>query len=275
MAEFGRGRLGGIIAGLRNLFGLFSGGVSRQVKRALEFLRQGLLDIGEETYNFIGETRGLLARLVGPLVRLWRDTLAPLFAWLRARFVALRNWLARVFGPLLGALEAVLAEWDRFVGKWIRPILDFFSITRLIFGSLARLGIKWAGAIDEKLGALEHWIRGVVLDVREHLNRVSDVIDRVVTFDLLLQRVPLLRSLDRDRARWLRLFWNTQIIARGSPPIPPTTVEKYRRRPVADDVARLAEFTRTGGGALAPVVQEYVQLTLQIARGAEQPEPAA
>lgn len=268
MADIGESRVGAVLRFLGSLFGIFSGAVARNVKRALETLRGAIVEIGEELVNYMRDTGRLLARLVGALRRLWSRGLLPLLQWLRKKYLELHGWLKRTLAPLVRVLNRLRKEWRHFRDKYLQPILDVLSMARVALRILRTLGVDAARKLDEKLGVVEGWIYDAVRAVETRLTRAENAIDRVITLDFLLQRFALIRSLDRDAGFWIRLHWNKQVTGLT----PDEHNARRARQYPADDPGEAREdltaWYRSGGGPLAPVVNELLPLWRAAAGGA-------
>jgi hypothetical protein len=121
-------------------------------------------------------------------------------AWLKfwRWFDKFRRWLDSTFGPVLAWLRQLRDSLLAFWKTWIRPWLDLIDVTRKGLRVLSSLGIGWARRLDAYLADLESRIERPFLFVLSKLNEVINVVNRIVTLDGLLQRVALVRSLERD-----------------------------------------------------------------------------
>jgi len=113
-------------------------------------------------------------------------------------FDKLRKWLDDTFGPLLQHLRDLRDALLKFWKDYVRPWLDLIDVTRRALRVLNSLGLKWAGALDAKLGEIEEAIERPFRALLAKINEVIDIVNRVITLDGLLQRVALIRSLARD-----------------------------------------------------------------------------
>jgi hypothetical protein len=146
-------------------------------------------------------------------------------AWLKfwRWFDKFRRWLDQTFGPVLAWLRQLRDSLLAFWKTWIRPWLDLIDVTRKGLRVLSSMGIGWARRLDAYLADLESRIEKPFLFVLSKLNEVINVVNRIVTLDGLLQRVALIRSLERDylyawRAAvnpWTRLIDQTPISYRA------------------------------------------------------------
>jgi hypothetical protein len=266
MSDFGGSRVGSIVRLLGNLRGIFGGRTASNLSRALSALRSVVDDVGQETANYFSENGSFLSKFVGALRRFWGSGLLPLLRWLRTKFTELRNWLKRMGAPIFRLLDRLRREWLHFYQRFLRPILDTIAAIRFALGILERFHVAWAQKADDFLAEVESWISRRFLEVLGFINRLEDRVYRVITLDYLIERLALLRSLDRDAPRWIRMWWNKQLAAVKPAAHAPGRGPKYSRRPPAVDAAELKEFFTTRGGPRAPVIEE-LSATFRIALG--------
>ena len=266
--EFGGGLVGTIIGVIGGLFGIGGGrGAPFWVTSSLQALGDGLTKVGEALANFIKETAKFFALMAGSLVRLWRSGLQPLLTWLRARLLALRGWLLRVFGPILRMIARLRKEWLQFYTRFVRPVLDVIQFIRFALQTLGRLGVEWAKAVDVKLEQLESTLTENFLAGLERLNAATDILNSVITGALLFQRLPFLRTLRRDLVFANRLWWSSQASRMSA-------TERDRRGRLLEPptVDELVSDTRASvlGGGLTPLLDETlhdVRLALGLRSG--------
>jgi hypothetical protein len=146
--------------------------------------------------------------------RLYDDVLKPAWKKFWGWFDKFRKWLDHTFGPILKWLKHVRDAYLCFYKTWIKPWLDLIDITRKTLRVLAALHVSWARAVEARLARLEELIEKPFRLVLAKINEIINLVNRVATLDGLLQRVALIRSLERDyifawRAAtnpWHRLF---------------------------------------------------------------------
>lgn len=110
----------------------------------------------------------------------------------------LRAWLERSFKPILQFLFRLRDRLMRFYTHWIRPVLDIIDIGRKVLRVLGELGIAWAKALDRKLLEVQEAIDRPFRKVLAKVNELIGLVNRIVTLDGLIQRLALLRSIERD-----------------------------------------------------------------------------
>lgn len=211
MPDFGASRIVKILGWIGGLFGIFGGGVSANVKRALESLRLQIVGVGQELVNSIRESGSFLARVVGLLRRFWSSGLLPLLRWLRTTIRDLLARLKRLAEPIFRLLARLRREWLEFYRRILRPILDTIEAIQFALRLLERVGVEWARRLDEILGEIRGWIEERFRQALGFINALEDRVYRVITADYLLERLSLLRSLERDAPFWIRTWWVRQI----------------------------------------------------------------
>ena len=138
----------------------------------------------------------------------WKDVIKPLWAKLGEWYAHTRKWLEDTFRPLIQYLTKLRRWFGDFYKKWVRPILDAIDIARKVLRVLETLGIDWAKKLDGELAELQRRIDAPFRAVLAELNKVINWVNRVVTLDGLIQRVALIRSIERDIREVSRAFIN-------------------------------------------------------------------
>jgi hypothetical protein len=183
-------------------------------------------------------------RVIKPAVqKLWR--------W----FTKFTTWLDDTFGPVLRWLKRLRDNLLLFYKTFVRPWLDLIDVTRKLLRVLASLGLSWARALDKRLADIESAIERPFRLVLSKLNEVIGIVNRVITLDGLVQRVALVRSIERDYVfAWRAIVnpWRRDISAADS--------ERARKawgaKTTADVVHDVSVYLLTGGGPDAPIIHE-------------------
>lgn len=260
------GLLGGFI---RNLLGNDPGNTGATVARAIVNLQDGLSSVAGGMQRFVGETRGWLSGLVGVFKTFKESALIPLLRWLREKIVWLKEWLKRMLGPTIEFLLKVRKKLLELYAKYVRPVLDMIEIARFFLRTLERLGVKWAGELERRLGQAE---TAITTNFQILLKGVNDLIDgfrSIVTLDLLFQRIPFLRTLVRDALYLNRVWWHINLDNVARPDPDGSDRGELEKRPIQDDIGELRQFMQTGGGPKAGIIRELRLIALTAARGAE------
>lgn len=149
--------------------------------------------------------RGL--RALGRLIRpLYDHVLRPFLRILRTVFAKIQVILAGVLRPALLALQCVNQALDILYNRILRPISQVFFLLRTWLRVLRIFAPKLARRLDQRIGKIEQKIFGGFFRIRAFVNNAITWINRLVTFDGLLQRVPFIGAVLRDLELLLRIF---------------------------------------------------------------------
>jgi hypothetical protein len=158
--------------------------VVTKIGNGLKALGSGLLVAAKRTWEF---TRKLYDEVLKPA---WQK----FWKW----FDKFRAWMDRTFRPVLKWLKFVRDNFLKFYKTFIRPWLDIIDVTRKLLRVLASLHVPFARQLDARLGRIEELIDKPFRLMLAKINEVIGIVNRIVTLDGLLQRVALIRSLERD-----------------------------------------------------------------------------
>lgn len=206
------GALGGIAAGLASFFRGFFAITAAQLLKLINFLREHIVTLVQDTLNGLHALGRALARAIRALDRLTGDGLVPGLLSVDSRIKTLKTWLTGTFAPVLAWLLKVKAEFDKIYKKWIRPILDTIDFIRLINRALIALHIHVLQGVDDVLARAQAYIDEWVAKIRGSITKLENVVDRIVTLDGFLQRLTLITSLGKYAPDWLKMFWNRQVV---------------------------------------------------------------
>jgi len=209
-ADFGATAAIAIASFIGNLFSFFSGRIDRNVKRALEGLRDVITGIGRTLIQFIGNTAGRFADVFDWLKRQWRDVLVPALRTLDRHVRRFFKWLHDTLSPLIQAIVWLRTHILKIYDRWLRPIFDTIEMLRRILSVFSFFGMEWSRKLDAKLAELEAALRRPIAAILDKLNDAIGAIDRIATANGLLQRLTLVASLVRDQRYLSNLWWNAQ-----------------------------------------------------------------
>lgn len=217
---------------------------------ALQWSVKFLWTFATATYNALikfGKLIGKGLRASWEFLRAtYEKVLKPAWEKLHALYDRVRKWLDKWVAPVLRFLQDVRRRFLKFYEDWIRPILDTIDVSRRILQLLGRFGVEWAKTLDQKLGDVEGYIDRIYRRVLGELNQVINLIDSIVTGNGLFQRLPFVRTLQRD-VRYVWSAWWKHIATRESErqrePAP-----EYTPRTTEEHAAEFNAFLRSNGG---------------------------
>lgn len=210
-------------------------------------------------------------RLVLAFRRVWdftktiySEVLKPAWVKFWGWFDKFRTWMDETIGPVLSWLKELRDNILGFYKVWVQPWLDLIDITRKGLRVLAAMGIEWARALDARLGKIEAAIEKPFRYVLAKLNEVIGIVNRVVTLDGLLQRLVLVRSLERDYVyAWRAAMnpWRRLLSSDESKRMRAALTVKGRAKVTSDFVAVLSG---RGGDDAAAVKEWAAQLRIYL-----------
>jgi hypothetical protein len=148
--------------------------------------------------NIVVSTGSIFAKTWDALKGLWSDVIEPFVEAVENVVERVYGWLKDLLAPLFQWAQAVRDELLAIYKTFIKPILDGLSIARGILDILAKLHVPFAAALDQYATELQGWITKAYLDVLGKVNLVLNTLNGLFTFDGLLQRFVLIRSIQRD-----------------------------------------------------------------------------
>jgi hypothetical protein len=193
---------------------------------------------------FIKATGAVFAKAWDGLKIVYQDVLKPAVQWFDAHIKRLYAWLRQTFQPVFDFLNRVRGELLDLYRKYVRPVLDIIDYTRAGLRLLGDLGIDWARALDRRLGEVESVISENFRRVLSYINEAIDVLNSIVTADRLFQRLPFLRSLDRDAVYWFRIWWVRQVDPSHQSGTPYSRTRDFPLAAPFENSKRLALFYR-------------------------------
>lgn len=194
----------------------------------------------------------------GFVQKLYDDILKP--AWLKfwALVDRVRGALERALKPVIQFLQSVRRELLTLYNNWIRPVLDTIDAFRKVLRVLETLHLDFARKLDAELGRLENLIDTPFRYVLGKLNEIINLVNRVVDGNGLFQRLALIRSIERDVVFVHREFLNAWHHPLGDDER--ANAQAAAQGKTVDDAARdVRQYLETGGGAVAPVVDEQIE----------------
>lgn len=109
----------------------------------------------------------------------WAGFFKKLLLALPNAIIALHQWLEDHLGKVLDFLNKVKKWLDRFFNTYIKPFLVLIQRIRRFLLVLRLLHIKWAAALDRRLGQIESDIARVFLTIRGRLTDLISVVNAI------------------------------------------------------------------------------------------------
>lgn len=264
-AEFGTGLAGTLVGIGAGLIGLFGGKIDKNVKTALDGMRLSLRLALEALADFGGEVGGEQAKSTGIIARILGVVLLGLIHGVDNGITGLHNWLKNTLGPVLRALQKFRKLFLAFYDKWFKPIFDTIDVIRHVLQVLSFLHLDFARNLDQKLSDLEARLRKIILFPLVELNKVINQVNLVIDEFGFYQRYTLVRSMIKyDVDMWNTLL-HRQVVGISPAEKTARAGQQYERNDPAVAGVALGEFYRTGGGELAPVINELAPVWLAAA----------
>lgn len=193
-------------------------GISVAGRVTLEILKWVVANLSLVVAKLSNGFKALGAGLLQGLKRAWDftrklydDVLKPAWSKFWRIFDKFRRWLDDTFGPVLEWLRVLRDNVLQFYRNYVRPWLDLIDVTRKVLRVLAALHIPFARKLDRWLGELERRIEQPFRFLIGEINKVITIVNRVVTLDGLLQRLVLIRTLERDMRYAARGLFNWRV----------------------------------------------------------------
>lgn len=251
-----------VIAAVGSLFRLFGGGVSGDVKRALEGIRGTISQVADGLMRFAWQIARALGKVLSALHTIWVRVIWPVLRQLPRAIGRLRRLIERDLPRLLKLIERIRQRVLEIYERWARPMLVTIQRIRRMLLILRLFRVKWAEQLDARLSQVQGKIMQPLAVALEHIALVEQWLNVVVNAEQLIQETifhnsvwhyqdPLVRSVlgpftrPRDLLKELELWPAEPELPAGQ-----STAELrlYLRQgvgPVAADVAHgLAELRR-------------------------------
>jgi len=203
------GPVGAVIGAIVGfLAGLFGGGVSKEIKRALEGLRDGINKTADTLLRFTWKGMFSFGWLLRAFQNLWVRILHPLLDHIERIANRLGRLIDKVLKPYLDLLikirKAILDIYERF----FRPIILTIETLRRALAILRLAHIHIADKLDAELAKLEGKIAAPILKLLQQTNELAGWMRVLLNVRLLLQQPLLVNSLDAFKQIWAKMFWN-------------------------------------------------------------------
>lgn len=260
MAEVGGGGFLGAIAGIGATVGSFLkqffGITARELVRLITALKNALVEVSQALVVGVVQLGKNVWKAVAALGKLTGLGVKRFLLWADKKFRALEGWLKARFKPVLDFLRKIKDHINDFYKRFVRPIIDTIEFIRAFNRVLQVFHINLLGRLDRVLGQIESKIDEPFLWVQRHITELQNWIDRIVTFDGVLKRVTLLRSMTLYAPEWLRIATHAR-----SKPVEDADYERLASRvtvPTSTETVAAIEASLLGrGGRYESFVEEF------------------
>lgn len=158
--------------------------------------------------DIVVSTGSLFAKTWDGLTTLWGNVVEPFIETVADAIERAYSWVKDLLSPLFQWAAAVRDELLSIYKTFIKPVLDALTISRGILDILAKLHVPFAQALDNYATELQGWITTAYLEVLGKVNLLINTLNGLFTFDGLLQRFVLIRSVQRDWSLVQRALFN-------------------------------------------------------------------
>lgn len=197
-----------IVTAIGALFGgIFGGGVSKEVKRGFDQMRDALLETNRAQTKFTWSTAFGFGWSLIALGKLWVRVVRPLLEAVKNIIDDIRRIYDRVLKPLFTTIEKIRRHILQIYERFVRPVIVAIQRVRKALYILRLLGFKFAEKLDRRLAELESRITGPLLEVLRQVNTMGGWLNVVLTAGGLLQGPTLVNSLAHYADDWIRLFY--------------------------------------------------------------------
>jgi hypothetical protein len=200
-----------ILTGLSFIFGIFGGGgMSKQVKTAIETLRSGIKDVFNTLLNFIWTMSHIVRWVLNALRQLWERVLRPLIDHINKITSKIEAIINRVLRPYLRLIDHIRMQILGIYRRFFLPVIRFIQEVRVLISLLRLAHVPGMKQLDEKLAKIEGKLIGIIQGLLSRVNDHSGFFNILMTARLTLQRGILLPSFGESRGSFINAFYNYQ-----------------------------------------------------------------
>lgn len=247
-----------------NILGDVGGAIATTLEGVVAYLASAVAWLAGRVADILTSTGGMFARVWDGLKIVWNDVLSPFFRWLDAQLTRVVSWLKATLKPVFDWLQRVRDELKSIYNRFVKPIIDTIEFLRQLNRVLLAFHLHFLQKLDTVLQTIEQRIEEPILWLNEQLNKIFNALDLVLTFDGFLQRLTLIRSLNRYVPDWLRIATNSRM-GKLSGDEAYRVGAKDNPQPIPDTVEALAAWTRgehnDTGDVLDAAVSRAVEFT--------------
>ena len=177
------------------------GDAAASIIAALQFLYALLVAVAQFLYSLLVAVFNFLVNILKKVAAflhtLWDSFFKKIFTDIINAIRKLHAWLELHLGPFIKWLQQARAFLDRIFRLYIKPILNLIQHVRQYLQILRLLGVKWAGALDARLGQIEGQIASIFLQARALLTGFLDIANAIADPLSLFRRPTAVLSIRR------------------------------------------------------------------------------
>jgi len=239
------------ISWLGSILGTAGTAIAASAEAAVVYLASAVGWLAQRVAGLMLSTGGMFARAWEGLRIVWSDVLRPFLVWAKSIYDKFGAWLKKYFKPVFEFLSDVRTTVLDLYARFVRPVLLALDIAHAVLHTLSDLGVEWAKRVDGWVEDIRSTITENFIRVLGWINEVRDVVNAIVTPDRLLQRIPLIATLNRDAGYWTRIWWNSQIAPYAKPRLVSTPLNLPPAIPPEQLGSELGAYYVNGGGVYA------------------------
>ena len=250
------GILTAVAAVLGGLFRIFGGGVSKEVKTALEGLRGAITTVGDALRRVSSIISRALGKVLNSLHTIWVRVILPVLRQLPRIMGRLRRLIERDLPRLLDYIEKVREKILWVYERFFRPVLVTIQRMRRMILVLRLLHIHWGDKLDAQLARLQERVMYPLRVVLEHIAIVEQWINAVVTAEQLIQETIFHNSLWHYQGPLIRAWWAGMSTGEGKARLLAAEAQQSDY-PAAQSRAEMRQYLATGSGPLADAGRKW------------------
>lgn len=226
----------------------------------VQFLRAGIVLLGKGLKTGIFELGRGTARVLRAIKTFAIDTLPKFVKWSYGKLLKFSAFLKQKFAPVLRWLHTVKDHLDAIYKRFVKPVIDTIEFIRALNRTLQVFHINVLRELDSVLAQIERRIEEPFLWVRGKITAIENLIDRIVTFDGLIQRLTLIASMSKYAPHWINGFWNRQIDPAVRAGDERSRTREYPLDTASIEVEEVAAFYRGDAGRMRDEVEELIAI---------------
>ena len=244
-----------IASAIATLFGIFGGGVSAAVKRALEGIRAALAQTAEWLMRFAHAIARFAGKILTALHNAWIRVIRPMLERLQRQMARLGRLLDRVLRPYLEFMAKVREQIMLIYQRYFYPVLVMIQQMRQMLALLKMLHVPGAKQLDARLARLEAKVMAPITELLKRTATLPGWFNTILTASYSLQYPLFANSMAAYEGELVRRFYHAQSKDVTAAERAAWALERPEVTP-AMAAAQVRDYLTTGGGPLAVPTNE-------------------